>query len=180
VIKSVASGSAADRVGLKAGDILDRLGGNAVFSFADAQYGLHRAPTKGEIPVSWKRNGKTQSANLNVTEGWRKTNITWRPSLLDQLPSLRVYGIELTAKEKKALGLGEKSLAFRQDNLVHPDAQAVGIRENDIIVGLNNQNLEMSMEEFLGHVRRNFLVGDRITLNVIRAKKRLDLPMKLR
>jgi len=180
VVQSVAASSAAAKAGLKAGDIIERLNGNTVFSFADAQYGLHRAAIRGEIPISWKRNGKTQAANLVVAEGWRKTNITWRPSLLDQLPSMRVYGTELTAKEKKALGLGDKRLAFRQDNLVHPDAQAVGIKENDLIIGLDNQPLEMSMEQFLGHVRRSYLVGDRITLNVIREGKRLDLPMKLR
>jgi hypothetical protein len=38
----------------------------------------------------------------------------------------------------------------------------------------------MSMEQFLGHVRRSYLVGDRVTLNIIRDGKRLDLPMKLR
>jgi serine protease Do len=180
IVEAVAAGSAADKAGLKKGDILDRLNGNFIHSFADAQYGLHRAPVKGEIPISWKRDGKVQSANLAVNEGWRKTNITWRPSLLDQLPSMRVYGVELTAKEKKALGLDDKRLAFRQDNLVHPDAQAVGIKENDVIIGLDNQKLDMSMEQFLGHVRRSYLVGDRVTLNIIRDGKRLDLPMKLR
>jgi S1-C subfamily serine protease len=180
VVQSVSAGSPADKAGLKPGDVLDRLNGNTIRSFADAQYGLHRAPIKGEIPISWKRDGKVRSAQLAVADGWRKTNITWRPSLLDQLPSMRVYGVELTAKEKKDLGLGDNRLAFRQDNLVHPDAQAIGIKENDVIIGLDNQAMEMSMEQFLGHVRRNYLVGDRVTLNVIREGKRLDLPMKLR
>src|SRR5262249_56460368 len=99
---------------------------------------------------------------------------------LDLLPSIRLYGSDLSAKEKKALGLSDKRLAFRQEKPVHSEAQAVGVRENDVILGIDNQPLEMSMLEFLGHVRRNYLIGDRITLNIVRDGKRLDLPMQLK
>ena len=49
-----------------------------------------------------------KSAILELPDGWRKTNLTWRPSLLDVLPSLTVYGEDLSAEEKKALGLSAK------------------------------------------------------------------------
>ena len=167
-------------MGIQAGDVLRAINGLDVHSFADAQYALHRAPAKGEITVAWQREGKELSANLTLVDGWRKTNITWRPSLLDLLPSLRLYGTDLTAKEKKVLSLDAKRLAFRQDPPVHSEASAVGVQEKDIILGVDNLNLEMTMEEFLGYVRRNYLIGDRVTLNIFRDGKRLDLPMKLK
>ncbi len=180
VVQAVAPGSLADKAGLKAGDVVGKLNGFAVHSFADAQYALHRAPAKGEVPLAWSRGDQPHSATLNLADGWRKTNITWRPSLLDLLPSLRVYGSDLSPKEKKTLGLGDKRLAFRQEKPVHSEAQAVGIRENDVILGIDNQALDMTVDEFLGYVRRNYLIGDRITLNVLRDGKRLELPLKLK
>jgi serine protease Do len=180
VVKAVTPGSAAASAGIETGDVINTIGGLPVHSFADVQYALHRAPSKGEIAVTWQRGHVGGRAMLKLAEGWRRTNITWRPSLLDLLPSLRVYGSDLNGNEKKALGLGEKRLAFRQEKPIHSEAQAAGIRENDIITGIDNQTLEMTVDDFLGYVRRNYLIGDQVTLNVIRDGKRLQLPMKLK
>jgi S1-C subfamily serine protease len=82
--------------------------------------------------------------------------------------------------EKRALGLGERRLAFRQDDPVSAQGRAAGLRPRDVVVGVDGMALEMTGEQFLGHVRRNFLLGDRITLNVLRDGKPLDLPLTLR
>jgi hypothetical protein len=180
LIRKVAPASASDRAGIKPGDVVQKINGHSVNSFGDAQYALHKGPTKGKIAVSWLHDGKAMTAEMTLAEGWRKTNITWRPSLLDLLPSLTLFGVDLSAKEKKALGFGEKQLAFRQQKPVHSEARAMGVEENDIIFGIDNQRLEMSMREFLSYVRRNYLVGDRATLNLIRNGKRVELPIKLK
>jgi serine protease Do len=179
-VRAVTPDSPAARVGVRAGDRLRSVNGLPVASLADVQYALHRAPTKGQVPIRWQHEGQTRIAELTLAEGWRKTNLTWRPSMLDLLPSLSLYGDDLTAAEKKALGLSAKRLAFRQDKIVHSSMRAVGVHGGDIILGIDNQPLEMTVAQFLAHVRKNYLVGDRITLNVLRAGKRLDLPVKLR
>ncbi len=179
-VRAVRPGSPADKVGLRPADVLRGLNGFPVASIADVQYGLHRAPWKGPVAVSWTRGDQARTGTLNLTEGWRKTNLTWRPSLLDVLPSLSVYGKDLSAAEKKALGLPERRLAFRQDDSVAEDAQTAGVRVGDIILGLKGESPEMTMLEFLAHVRRNYLVGDRITLEVIRDGKKRELPLTLR
>src|SRR5262249_13186344 len=157
------------------GDVLVRLGGRTVHSLADAQYALHKAPRRGAISIAWKRDGAEQQGELQVDEGWKKTNLTWRPSLMDLLPSLSVYGTDLTAPEKKALGLTLARLAFRQDAPVPASAKKLGVVAGDVIVGVDGLQLECSVEEFLGYVRRNYLQGERVTLNLIRGHKRLDL-----
>jgi hypothetical protein len=53
------------------------------------QHGLHRAA--GKAALTWKRGSEVRSGQLELAEGWKKTNITGRPSLLDILPSLTVY-----------------------------------------------------------------------------------------
>lgn len=180
VVETVMTGSPAGRAGLRAGDVLTSLNGVSIHSFADAQYALHLAPAKGEIAVEWRRGGEPSKGNLELADGWRKTNITWRPSLLYLLPSLTVNGPDLPMNEKKKLGLAEKQLAFRQQKPVHSEAQAMGVKEGDIITGIDNRRLDMTAQEFLGHVRQNYLIGDRVVLNIIRGGRRLDLPVQLR
>jgi serine protease Do len=180
LVREVKAGSPADRAGLKPGDTLRKLNQTPVHSFADAQHGLHQAPLAGKVPLAWQRDGKDFDATLTVASGWRRTNITWRPSLLDMLPSISVYGEDLTAKEKKALGLDEKRLAFRQDETVHRTAKAMGVQANDIILGVDGKNLEMSMDQFLGYVRQNYLIGEAVTINLIRNGKRVDLNVKFK
>ena len=180
LVRAVKPGSAAAKAGVQAGDVVRTLNKMPVHSFADASYSLHKAPLKGEIPIAFERDGKAFDATLTLAPMWRRTNITWRPSLLDLLPSLTVYGTDLTAKEKNALGLDEKRLAFRQDDPVHSAAKAMGVQVNDVIVGVDNKMLEMSMDQFLGFVRQNYLVGDSLTLNVLRNGKRIDLNVKLK
>lgn len=180
LVKSVMTTSPAGRAGIRAGDVLTAVNGMSTHSFGDVQYALHRSPASGNIPVEWRRGNEAHRGKLEVADGWRKTNITWRASLLYLLPSLQVFGPDLTAKERKALGLGDKQLAFRQQKPVHSEAQALGVRENDIITGIDNRRLDMTVQEFLGHVRQNYLIGDRISLNIIRNGKRLALPVQLR
>lgn len=180
LVREVAPNSAAARVGIKPGDVVRTLNKIPVYSFADASYALHKAPLKGEIPIAFERDGTAMQGSLTLAPLWRRTNITWRPSLLDMLPAMTVYGTDLTAKEKKALGIDEKRLAFRQDEPVHSGAKAMGVQVNDIILGVDGKHLELSMEQFLGYVRQNYLVGETLTLNLLRGGKKLDLKVKLK
>jgi serine protease Do len=180
VVKAVAPDSAAAKAGLKAGDMLARLNGQSVASFADAQYALHKAPKSGTIPVEWRRGSEAMTGKLEVADGWRKTNVTWRPSLLDILPSLPVSAEDLTPAEKKALGLSEGRAAFRQDKFVHSTLKAVGLKAGDVIVGLNGKGIDGTMDDFLGFVRREHLVGDEVTLNVLRDGKPVEIKLTLK
>jgi hypothetical protein len=178
-LHAVTPGSSADRAGLRAGDRLQIVNGLPVASIADVQYALHRAPAQGRIPVSWQHAGKEHSASIELPDGWRKTNLTWRPSMLDLLPALSLEGEGLSAREKQAMGLSAKRLAFRQQKPVHRQVRQAGVCAGDVILGLNGQTLDMTMLQFLAYVRQNFLVGDQVTLNLLRDGQRLDLPLTL-
>jgi len=180
VVKVVAANSPAARTGIQAGDALVTLNGNAVASNADVQYALHKAPKAGMIPVEWRRGTSPMKGRLELAEGWRKTNLTWRASLLDILPSLPVSAEDLTAAEKKALGIPGKQAAFRQDKFVHSTLKAVGLKAGDVVVALNGKPVEGTMDDFLGLVRREHLVGDTITLTVLREGKPIDLKVVLK
>lgn len=179
-VKAVSTDSAAAKVGLRVGDQLLKLNGYTIASFGDATYALHKAPVKGTIPVMWLRAGKEHSGMLEVAEGWRKTNLTWRPSMLDILPSAPFSGDELTVAQKKALGLDEKRAAIRQDETVHAVLKAAGVKGGDVLIGYDGKVIEGDASKLFGYVRRNYLVGDEITINLLRDGKRVDLKFLLK
>jgi S1-C subfamily serine protease len=51
----------------------------------------------------------------------------------------------------------------------------VGLQGGDVIIGIDGKTLDITEADFRTHVRRNYLVGDRITLTILRKGKRIDL-----
>lgn len=180
VLKRVLPGSAAARAGLLAGDELVRVGGRVVASFGDLQYALHRAPTKGTLKVRYRRAGNEQTAEVALADGWRKTDVSWRWSLRGVGPSPGVQGADLSVKEKKALGLGPTRLALEQGAFVSQQARQAGVRQGDVIVGVGGKMLSLTARQFLAHVRLNHRDGDRVTYNLLRDGKRVDVTLTLR
>lgn len=178
-IARVVPSSAAARAGLRVGDRLVRADGRGVASIADFQYALHRAGNATKLAVVWLRDGREQTATLELVEGWRKTDISWRWSLrgLDPAPPLRGY--DLTTDEKAALALGPKRLAFRQGPFVAAAAAAAGVRQNDVVIGLDDKELAMTARQFGAYVRLQYKVGDRVTINLLRDGRRLDVALTL-
>ena len=124
--------------------------------------------------------GKQQSTTLALAEGWRKTNLTWRPSILDLLPSLPFVGDDLTAEEKKRLGLPATQAAFRQSDRVDTTLAGAGLRAGDVVVGFNGVVVNGAMDDLLGYVRRNFLVKDTVTVDILRGGKRIGVRLVLK
>src|SRR5262245_57314960 len=178
VVREVKDKSPAAALGIKPGDVLRRLNSVPVHSFGDAQYALDRAPKSGEIAIAWQRGETTYQEKLQLADGWRRTDVSWRASVRYMVPYARLYGTDLTAEEKKALGLTPEQLAFRQKDNVPRQAADAGIRPGDVIIGIDKQMLETDLDGFLRHVRGNYLIGDTTTIHILRDGKRLDLPMK--
>ena len=126
VVNKVRDRTPASAAGLKAGDVVLRLNQEPVHSFGDAQFALDIAPGTGAIEIVWQRAGDTLKSKLKLPDGWRKTDIAWRPSLQRLVPSARLSGRDLTTEEKKALGLAANQLAFRQKDPVSSQAEAAG------------------------------------------------------
>jgi S1-C subfamily serine protease len=178
-IKTIREKSVAHAAGMKKGDTLQRLNGVPIHSFADAQYALDGAPQEGAIEVVWQRDEKLHTEKLALLKGWRKTDVSWRASMRDLLPSARLSGLNLTESEKKTLGLPAKQLAFRQRESVSLQAKEAGIRSGDVILGVDDKSFENDQDEFRHYVQDHYLVGDRVTVNLIREGKREAVTMTL-
>ncbi len=178
-VQAVADQSPAYHAGLLTHDRLRRVNGIPIASIADVQYGLHRAESEGDIAISWLRDGKSMSSQLSVSKGWRKTDISWRWSLRGLEPAPWVQGEDLTPEEKTGLGLSKNQLAFYQAAFLSPSARQAGIRSNDVILGVDDQRLDMTAQQFQAYIRLNYKVGDRVIYNVLRDGRRLNLPLTL-
>jgi serine protease Do len=178
-IRTVKERSPAQQAGLRSGDVLRQLDDIPIHSFADVQQALDRAPRSGAVAVRWERDHKPMQGKLTLKEGWKKGDIFWRPSMQGYVPSARMYGRNLTAEQKKALGLSERQLAFRQSTPIQAQARAAGVRVGDIILGIDDKKLEMDADAFLRYVEHNYLVGDRVTVQLLRDGKRMSLTMLL-
>jgi S1-C subfamily serine protease len=179
LIKSVKSGSPADRAGLRIGDVLSAVNGQSTASFADVQYGLHLARNVTTLPLEFRRDRKSNLTSIELSANWRQTDIGWRASMWGLEPAPSVHGQDLSAREKRVFGLPEDGMAFRQGDFVPGPAKAAGIKAGDIIFGIDGKKLDLTMLQFNAFVRLNYKTGERITFNVLRDGKRIDLPMTL-
>lgn len=178
-VKAVRVASAAERAGLRIGDTLTQVNGFPVASVADVQYALHRAPAEGEIALRWQSAGRAVEAKVNLAAGWKQTDISWRGSTKRLGPDPSIHGTDLTVAEKRALGLKDQQLAFYHGNFLSTAGRQAGLRQNDVIVGVDRKSPEMTVGQFLVHLRLNYKVGDTITLHIIRDGRRLDVPLTL-
>jgi S1-C subfamily serine protease len=179
VVHAVAAQSPAAAAGVLPGDRLRRAGQTPIHSIADLMFALDRAPRQGTLQLAWQRGAGEQTATVSLADGWRRTDLTWRPSVQHLVPSVRLYGKDLAAEERQGLGLSAKQLAFRQNDFVPTPVQKAGVRAGDIVLGLDGKTLEMDVVDFIHYVQRHYLVGDRVVIDVIRNRERLHFPMEL-
>lgn len=180
LVARVTSGSPAEKAGLRPGNRIVGIAGLPVASFADASFALDGWSNPRPIPVSWTDSGSTREALLPVTAGWRKTNITWRPSLLDMLPAVPFRPEELTADERRKHGIPFDQAAFRQGPRVHSTLAAAGVKPDDIVLAIGGAPIKGSSDDLLGHVRRNFLKGEKVEVAIVRQGRPLQLEIILK
>ena len=178
-LERVETGSAADRLGLRAGDVLRSVNGVRTASFADVQFGLHKADGSGEVPVTWERNGGKRDGALRPPAGWRVTDLSWRASTKKLGPAPSIHGDDLAAVQKQALGLEPKRLAMALGPFLPPVARQAGLRQGDIIVGVDGKRLEMTAGQFDVYIRLEYQPGQKLTYNLLRGGRPENVTMTL-
>lgn len=184
LVKQVQEGSPAAKAGIKAGDALGAAGDRALFSQADFRGVLHRAPLTGatKLDVRWLRDGAVLSGALDLPDGWRKSDISWRASLAEgnvgafagfwpqALPDPQRQRLEIPAGKlaiKPYIGQ-QKSAAVR-----------AGLKGDDVIVAVNGESPNISNRAFTVWFRMKFEPGQDVTLTVMNPKgEKRDIKFK--
>ena len=151
-ISEVMPGSAADKAGLKAGDVITAINGQAISSFAEMRAKIATSGAGKEIDLTYLRDGKSNNAKVTL-----QSDDQTQTRANGLLPALD--GAELNNYDEK----GMKGVAITK---IKPNslAEQRGLKSGDVIIGINRQKVEN-----LGQLRKVLdSKPSAIALNIIR------------
>jgi hypothetical protein len=185
-IKEITPGSAADKAGLKSGDQLVSLGGQALLSIADVQWVLHTAKSPDAIAVVAERNGEKKELTLTLAQDWRQADdISWRPTSWE-LRRMATGGLRLeslAASESEALKLDADKLALRVKHAgqygEHAAAKNAGFQKDDVIIEFDGSTKPLTETQLMALAMNEHRRGDKIPVKVLRNGRTIDLKLPL-
>jgi hypothetical protein len=171
-VTKVAAGSAAEKAGLRSGDVLGAAEGRRLFGQTDFRGALHRGPPgAGRMEVWWTREGKPMSGDLVVKEGWRKTVLDWRMSVSQGVVGGYPGFFPLPVKKDRRNQLNIPSDKMAVEPFLGPNpkgpAYEAGIRQNHVITAVNGQSPNIAGRAFLVWFIKQFDPADEVTVSVI-------------
>jgi serine protease Do len=184
-ITRVVHGSSADHDGFKPGDEITSLDGQPLLSIADFQWVLHNAPATATLAARVRRDGKLVDLTMALRNGWRRGNISWRPTTWE----LRRLGFgamrldAITDEDYRRLGLAQDHMALRAIHVGeygdHAIAKRAGFQKGDIIVSFDGKDRRMTESELLAYALQQKRPGDRVDVVIVRGGTRKDLSFTL-
>ncbi|MCI0534180.1 MAG: PDZ domain-containing protein, partial [Verrucomicrobiales bacterium] len=174
-VRAVAPGSSAAKDGMMVGDEILGLNGQPILSIADIQWILHRSRTEpDQLKAEIKRGGASRSLTLSLAKGWRRQgDFSWRAcnNIISPLPE---GSHDLSADEKKALGLSPTAVAIRIQ------WKNRGFQKDDIIVEVDGERNAMTISDFIAYTVQNKKPKEKIALTVLRAGKEHKMQVEAR
>lgn len=160
VITTVISGSPADKVGIKKGDVVIAANGRPVRTGYDFRNQQALTPIGQSLGLTIVRNGAVRELQVVIATPARAQGL--RPQKIDGLP-----GAELASIPKELNQRGVYVLTVPANS----EAYQIGLRDNDILLGVNSAYVS-SPED----VRRSLHEASRqIVFHVLRGDSRIDL-----
>jgi hypothetical protein len=173
-VLKVAPGSIADRAGLRSGDAIVSLAGQPLLSIADLQWVLQNTPASAKLEGEVRRDGRTQAVTLDLPEGWRVGNISWRTSTWDlrRMALGGMYLVDLSDKERDQAKLPREGMALRARHVgqfgEHGLAKRVGLQDGDIIVAFDGHPERMTESQLLGILLQRHRRRDVVSVTFLR------------
>ncbi len=133
-VSEVIPNSAAEKAGLKAGDVITAMNGQKISSFAEMRAKIATSGAGKEIELTYLRDGKSENVKvtLQADDGSQTASKTELPALdgatLNNYDAKGVKGVEISK--------------------VQPNSMAAqrGLKSGDIIIGINRQPIESTQD----------------------------------
>jgi serine protease Do len=182
-LRSVPEGSPAFKAGLRAGDDIETADGETMISIADVQWVLQQRIAPGRVVFEVLRNGKKETATLELESDWRKKDdFTWRTMVWPlrlQLLGFRVG--PLSDAERRKLALHKDQSAFKVAELpptwlkeANRAAEKAGLKKGDVIVGFEGRT-KFEEKDLLAFLVLERKPGEMMTVTVRRGDKTFDV-----
>jgi serine protease Do len=170
--------------GFKAGDELTALEGQPLLSIADIQWVLHNSGDTANLSAEVLRDGKTQTVQLQLPNGWRRlSDISWRATTWD-LRRMATGGVnfeELPAEDRSQVNLGKDKLALRAKHVgqwaPHDAAKRAGFQKGDILVAIEGDSKRITESTLLARMINEKRPGDTVPVTILRDGKKLELKL---
>ncbi len=171
LISSVEPGSAADKAGLKSGDVVLAVDGTRVAESADLPRLIGERRPGTDISLEIWRDGAKQSMRARLDEMQSGLAQSGPARGNESVGKLGLQGRALTREEAAELGVQGGILV---ESAREPAAR-FGIREGDVILAINNQPVT-STNEFRALLERS---GKRFALLIQRGDSRIFVPVRI-
>ena len=138
LVRDVVLGGAADKAGIKRGDLILKFGGKRIDSFAAMVKAAQATKPGQKVRVDILRQGKPTALTLTLgswTEPWRITK-----SAVASFPASGLTLSSLTKKLRKGFGLRWGSVGVVV-TLVDPDRTDITLRRGDLILQVNQKEV---------------------------------------
>ena len=188
-VSRVIAGSRAEQDGFQVGDEIARLAGQPIISIADVQWVLHTSKTPAQtaalkVPAEVLRGGKRLNLELTLAPGWRRGDISWRTTTWDLRRMVGGMLIEdLPAEERTRRDLPADSMALLVKHVgqfgEHQVAKQAGLQKDDVIVAFDGISKRASETDVLAHAVQSRRKGDKISIQLLRGEKKIDVSMAL-
>lgn len=167
LVASVADGSPADRAGLRAGDVVEEVDGQRTLTEPDVRYALHRFQRQ-RLEITVRRGDESEEVRLSLPRDWRRTDISWRESMVAIPPNPGFWAVELNAQQRAQLGIPDGSLGLRVQFVQQGgNAERGGLRQGMAIVAVDGRREAVTSRQLQLWVRLNKNPGDRLALTLI-------------
>jgi hypothetical protein len=179
-VRAVLTDTPAAKAGVRTGDRIVRAENTEIHTTTDLQWALNPVPSPGRVTLHIQRDGKpVLPLTLSLPDGWRKSDISWRPSQGTIPPILGIWEQPLKTDEKKKIGIAPDKMALRVSFLFPGEKwkRAQGeLKKDDIIVAVGGRELpSMTPRQLHTYIRLNYEVGGAIPLTVLRGGQRREI-----
>jgi hypothetical protein len=165
--------------GMKAGDVLAKLDGTPVWTFADVQHRYDKVPrTAKQVTFTVDRAGSPVEIKVNLPPRWWYTDLRYRQLTVD--PRAYFESRPLTAEEKKQHGLPLDGFA---SEVKHVDGFARTLKSHDLRIGDIVYSVDgverdehANTAEF--YIRLRKTAGSEVKIGVLREGKRIEMPLR--
>lgn len=184
-VERVATGSIADRAGMEAGDEIVTVAGQPLLSIADLQWVLHNSPVTAKLTAQVRRDGKPLDLTLDLRQGWRRGDISWRATTWD-LRRIGLGGLKLTelsGEQRDEAAPSREGMALRVEYVgeygEHAVAKRAGFHKGDILVSFDGVSGKLSESDLLAYTLQRKRPGDEVAVIVLRNGRRETLKFVL-
>ena len=180
-VKSVVSGSPADKAGVRSGDDFVSLDGQPLIAIADVSWILHQAPEAAALPLVIRRGSEKIETTLQLPEGWRyRADISRRVGTWG-MRAMALGGLlleDLSDADRGLRGLKRDQLALSAKHVgeygQHATAKKAGFRKGDVLVEIAGLSSRLTESELIGRLLRDYSPGDKVKAVLLREGERIE------